>query len=100
MKVGKSQVRAATLLLILLIATLPIFGIPPHSSVSGSGDGPGALLTGNIVDSLGPDEDSDGHSDYLIVGVEVNVTQAGVYIVSVSSLRDENNWINVYDSKT
>jgi len=46
-----------------------------------------AILTGNILDR-GVDEDDDGLFDYLEVGVEVNVTEAGAYRISVAGLAD------------
>jgi hypothetical protein len=51
-----------------------------------------AFLTGKIYDR-GVDSDGDGLFDYLEVGVEVNVTEAGNYGVSVEYLtEDGNNW--------
>ncbi len=47
-----------------------------------------AAFTGNIVD-YGVDTDSDGLFDYLAVGIEVNVTEAGRYRVQCSALTDE-----------
>jgi len=100
-RIRKSQIRVVISLLVLVILTLPIFGIPPNSSVIDAGGGSVATLTGEIFDSLGPDEDSDGFSDYLNVGVEVNVTESGVFIVSVDSLLDSNySDISVYDSQS
>jgi signal peptidase I len=61
---------------------------------------PIAELTGRIVDT-GVDDDGNGLFDYLLVGVEVNVTEAGTYIVSVSNLLDsELNYIDIYGSNT
>jgi len=50
-----------------------------------------AFLTGKVYDR-GVDEDGDGLFDFLEVGVEVNVTEPGVYAVAVSSL------MGTYDS--
>jgi hypothetical protein len=47
-----------------------------------------AFLTGNIHDR-GVDTDGDGQFDYLEVGVEVNVTEAGKYGVSVGGLSED-----------
>jgi len=47
-----------------------------------------AFLTGKVSDR-GVDTDADGLFDYLEVGVEVNVTEAGTYQISVSGLADE-----------
>lgn len=46
-----------------------------------------AFLTGKVYDR-GVDEDGDGLFDFLEVGVEVNVTEPGVYVIAVSSLVD------------
>lgn len=62
-------------------------------------DAPGARLTGVISDS-GTDSDGDGLFNYLEVGVEVNVTEAGFYQVQVSGLEDAHfSYISVYDSE-
>ncbi len=45
-----------------------------------------AFITGTAFDR-GVDTDSDGLFDYLEVGVEVNVTEAGSYRISVGGLR-------------
>jgi hypothetical protein len=47
-----------------------------------------AFLTGYISDR-GVDTDADGLFDYLEVGVEVNVTEAGTYRISVGGLANE-----------
>jgi hypothetical protein len=47
-------------------------------------------LTRNIIDR-GVDEDDDGLFDYLEVGVEVNITEAGSYRISVDGLTEQNN---------
>jgi len=44
-----------------------------------------AFLTGRVYDR-GVDEDGDGLFDFLGAGVEVNVTEPGVYVIAVSSL--------------
>ena len=60
-------------------------------------EAPGAVFTGTIYDR-GVDTDGDGAFNYLEVGLEVNVTEAGNYEVSVKGLRDaDGNWIDVYD---
>lgn len=48
-----------------------------------------AFLTGRIYHDKGVDTDADGLFDYLEVGVEVNVTEAGVYQISASGLAEE-----------
>jgi len=49
-----------------------------------------AFLTGKIYDR-GVDTDADGLFDYLEVGVEVNVTEAGTYQIAVSRLTEEEH---------
>lgn len=51
---------------------------------------PGATLTGTIHDQ-GIDTDGNGIYDYLEIGVEVNVTEAGDYVVEASGLTTRNN---------
>jgi hypothetical protein len=48
------------------------------------------LLTGHISD-LGIDSDGDGLFDYLAVGVEINVTEAGTYRIEVGYLMEKAN---------
>jgi hypothetical protein len=47
-----------------------------------------AFLTGKVYDN-GVDTDADGLFDYLEVGVEVNVTEAGTYRISVGGLAEK-----------
>jgi len=47
-----------------------------------------AFLTGKVYDK-GVDTDADGLFDYLEVGVEVNVTEAGTYQISVWGLAEK-----------
>jgi hypothetical protein len=63
-------------------------------------DLPGATLTGRISDK-GIDTDGDSLFNVLEIGVEVNVTDAGKYMISISHLLDSNsspNYIYVYNS--
>jgi hypothetical protein len=65
-------------------------------------DPPGALLTGNISD-MGVDTDGDHLFNYLQVGIEINVTGAGEYQVSVEGLMENNtmtNFLYDYEYKT
>jgi hypothetical protein len=63
-------------------------------------DLPPARLTGTISDG-GVDVDGDGTFDYLEIGVEVEVTEAGNYLVDASQLRDAfYNYVNVRDSES
>jgi len=52
-------------------------------------DAPGAVLTGVVYDQ-GIDVDDNGVFDFLEVGVEVNVTEAGDYIIEVNGLLADN----------
>jgi hypothetical protein len=54
-----------------------------------------AFLTGKVYDKPF-DTDADGLWDYLEVGVEVNVTEAGTYEISVDGLADEHKLIYYY----
>jgi hypothetical protein len=58
---------------------------------------PHAYLTGRVYD-YGVDTDHDGLFDYLQTNVQVNVTEAGTYQVSVQGLAG-NNSNQVYDYK-
>jgi hypothetical protein len=49
-----------------------------------------AYFTGRVFDN-GVDENSDGFFESLNVGVEVNVTEAGSYVISVQGLRGVKN---------
>jgi hypothetical protein len=63
---------------------------------------PGALLTGHISD-MGVDTDGDGLFNYLAVGIEINVTEAGEYQVSSEGLMENNtmtNYLYDYESET
>jgi hypothetical protein len=63
-------------------------------------DPPNAVLTGNIYD-WGDDKDGDETFNYLVIGVEINVTESGTYSVYVSGLQDKYwNWIYVWGSKS
>jgi hypothetical protein len=63
-------------------------------------DLPPASLTGTIYDG-GVDTDGDGTYDHLEIGVEVEVTEAGNYLVDASQLRDTSyNYVNVRDSES
>lgn len=63
-------------------------GLPSHAN-----------LTGTISDA-GVDIDGSGKFDYLVIGVQVNVSVAGEYIVMVSGLlADKYLYIGVSDTK-
>jgi len=62
-------------------------------------DAPGALLTGVIYDR-GVDTDEDGTFEYLEIGVEVNVTEAGNYRASVSGLTGSGYGIGIEASES
>jgi hypothetical protein len=54
-----------------------------------------AFLTGKVYDK-GVDTDADGLFDYLEVGVEVNVTEAGTYQISVNGLAEKSGSVTWY----
>jgi signal peptidase I len=66
-------------------------------------NGTSGLLTGRIFDK-GIDKDGNGLFDYLQVNVEVNITTAGTYYVSIGNLENATEWPQtyayVYDAKT
>jgi hypothetical protein len=59
-------------------------------------DPPPAYFTGVISDE-GVDADGDGKFDYLKVGVEVDVTEYGLYQVGISGLLANGYYVSVYD---
>jgi len=63
-------------------------------------DAPGAILTGTIYDK-GIDNDGNGAFDFLEIGVEVNVTEAGDYsIEAYSLLKEDYRPVDVGDSQS
>jgi len=95
MKIGK-RILSIILLFLLTFSVLSVFWAELFK-VSAQAMG---SLTGSIYDS-GVDTDGDGAFDYLEVGVEVNVTEAGQYAVGISGLRDsEFSYINVWENKS
>jgi hypothetical protein len=63
-------------------------------------DAPGAILTGVIYDK-GVDNDGNGAFDFLDLGVEVDVTEAGEYNVQAYSLlKEDYRPIDVGDSQS
>lgn len=63
-------------------------------------DIPSAMLTGKIQD-WGEDTDEDGTFNYLVIGVEINVTKPGTYSAYVYGLLDKNwDWIDVWGSES
>jgi hypothetical protein len=54
-----------------------------------------AFLTGKVYDR-GVDTDADGLFDYLEVGAEVNVTEAGTYQISVGGLAEKLDAVTWY----
>jgi hypothetical protein len=65
-------------------------------------DIPGAYLTGIITDQgVDTDDPPDGKFDYLQIGVQVEVSEAGTYTVKMGTLLDEwDNFIWVWSSNT
>ena len=62
-------------------------------------DAPGAKLTGVICDK-GVDTDGDGFFNFLEIGVEIDVTEAGDYKVQAYGLLGEFGYISVGDSQS
>jgi len=90
-KVSKSII-AVFFIFLLIIVSFPIIGTKSADA--------GAQLVRVAYDE-GVDADSDGTFDYLIVGVEINVSEAGYYEVRVSGLKDSSwNYINVGGSNS
>lgn len=90
--------RKLVSIMLLFFLTLSIFSIFGRGRFQANAQPP-ASLTGTIYDR-GVDTDADTYFNYLEVGVEVNVTDAGYYQVEVSDLRDASfNKIGVYDSE-
>lgn len=88
--------RTITTILTFLLAApfLSVFGaqIPPASAQA-----PGASLTGRIIDQ-GVDTDGNGLFEHLEIGVEVNVTEPGLFSIDAGGLRDSHhNYIDVWD---
>jgi hypothetical protein len=81
-----------------MIATVPTIGTQSNLALASFY---GTKLTGEIYDDEGVDADGDGSFDYLTVGVQVNVTESGIYRVSISGLRSSNSsHISIYEDKS
>ncbi len=78
----RKKILATSAIMLILLTTLASISI--NSPAVYASD---AVLTGIIYD-YGMDTDADGLYNFLVVEVEVNVIEAGVYIVEVSALRD------------
>jgi hypothetical protein len=74
-------VLAFSLLAILMVSTFMVL-IPSVRAQSEDSE-----LTGTIFDDA-VDTDGDGMYNYLLVGVQVNITEAGTYTVKIDSLFD------------
>nr|MDO8132925.1 hypothetical protein [Candidatus Njordarchaeum guaymaensis] len=101
MRTGGKKTVTTMLMFLLCTATVSSFlGIQIRKA---SAEGFGTTLTGNIFDQ-GVDRDGDGIFDFLEVGVEVNVTEAGDYTVEIPpyGLLDKDNGraMNVGTSQT
>ncbi|MGQ9507048.1 MAG: hypothetical protein ACUVTB_04210 [Candidatus Bathycorpusculaceae bacterium] len=72
------------------IPTDRLFSIPLSKSYNYTDFESHALLTGNISD-IGVDTDGDRLFDYLAVGVEVNVTEAGIYEIGINNLMEKTD---------
>jgi len=86
------------LLTLVLIGTVPVIRTQSDFALAGS---LGANLIGVIYGDEGVDADGDGLFDYLKVGVQVNVTESGIYRVSISGLRSsDSSYISIYNDKS
>ena len=64
-------------------------------------DAPGAHLTGIITDQgVDTDNPPDGKFDYLEIGVQIEVSEAGTYIVEADGLDEEGNFISAWGIST
>lgn len=91
MKIDKFLTLSAMFL--LLVSTFTIMCRPYVAAQE-----PEATLMGNVLDR-GVDTNSNGLYDYLEVDVEINVTVAGNFQVSIGGLRDVfDNYISAYNS--
>jgi len=91
----RRQILAVLFVFLLMIATVPMVGTQSNLALAGFS---GAKLTGVIHDDEGVDADGDGLFDYLRVGVQVNVTESGIYRVSIHGLVSSNgSYIPIYD---
>jgi hypothetical protein len=66
------------------------YGLPLNKTYSYSEFDPMAFFTGTILDE-GIDEDHDGLFDYLKISIEINVTDAGYYLITVDDLYGNNS---------
>ncbi len=90
------RILSIMVIFLLIVSTLSVFWARLFK-VSAQGMG---SLTGTIYDS-GVDTDLDGTFDFLKVGVEVNVSTAGMFQVQVYELLDSAyNYINVWSENS
>ena len=101
----KESARFITIfILVLTYASISCLPLPTQSASSRICQfGSPASLTGEIYDR-GIDTDADQLFNFLEVGVEVNVTEAGTYQISVGGLEGETGESNktsdiYYDGK-
>lgn len=95
MRISIWQLKGVILVFILLVASGPILGTQSNLAFGTQG----ARLTGKIFGDEGTDQDGDLLFDWLKIGVQVNVTDNGMYTVSVSGLTGDNwNYISVSNS--
>jgi len=92
--------KAVAILLSFLLLITIVQNVGTQSNLASTGSS-GAKLTGLIYDDEGVDADSDGFFDYLKVGVQANVTEAGIYRASISGLYSSNSsYISVYEEQS
>jgi hypothetical protein len=83
--------KTGSFLIICLLAISAFSAILPRNYTTKAQLSNGAKLTGNVLDG-GKDVDSDARYEYLVVGVEINVSSAGYYGVQVGYLQDPNGY--------
>ncbi len=82
---------------LIIVSTLSVFSIQLYPV---SAQTPVANLTGLISDR-GVDTDEDGVFNFLEIGVEVDVSSAGTFVVQVYGLSDSSfNYIDIRNSST
>ncbi len=91
------RISLMILISLLVVSTLSIFSMQWHPV---SAQITPASLTGIITDR-GVDTDGDGTFNFLEIGVEVNVTVAGIYRVELIGLYDTSqNYIGIRDENS
>jgi signal peptidase I len=95
MKIHKRNLVGTILIFLLMVSALPILGTQSDLILAGSS---GAKLTGIIDNDQGFDTDGDSLFDFLMIGVQVNVTEPDTYTVGIGGLKNATSgYISVYN---